>query len=80
MFGVKSGVDNVAKSLCLSGGIEGVMQGVIILSTLEGGTYSQVSLGSLLEVDEGNLGELDMPKRVMEGDLVGPGVSDWRRW
>ena len=33
MFGAKFGVDNVTKSLCLSGGVEGATEGVIVLFT-----------------------------------------------
>ena len=49
------GVKIVSKALCLCGGVEGVTEGVIVPLTLECGIHRQISLGSLLEVDEGDL-------------------------
>ena len=70
MCGAKFGIDNVTKSLCLSRGVEGVTEGVIVLFTAEDGICCHISLGSLLEGDLG----IRHAQRAVEGDLMEPGV------
>ena len=55
MLGTEFGVKNVPKALCPYGSMEGAMEGVIVLLTLEYAIHRLISLSSLLEVDEGNL-------------------------
>ena len=66
MFGAKFGVD---KSLCLSGGVEVAMEGVVVLFTLEDDAVKSL-LVPFLKLRRATW-ESDM---AMEGDLVGPCV------
>ena len=55
VLGMEFGVENVSKALFPCGSVEGSMEGVIVLLTLECGMCRYLSHGSLLEVDEGDL-------------------------